>query len=267
MLTPCSALAPMNLAPVLTFAMYTVIALFWKSETLLTAQAFTSVSLISLLTSPVVIFIQSLPNIVQCLGMFERIQEFCNDDRRSVNETKGFNEPIYMGELEQFTNADSRPLRVQDPIELNHLSFSWRKGGPPVLKDLSCRIQHGSFTAIVGSVGSGKSAFLRSLLGELIPFSSSSNGESSRQKILAEGAAYCAQQPWLENGTIYQNIIGKSAHDPTWYSTVKAASGLDIDLEKLPRADQTIVGSEGVNLSGGQKQRIVSAPCEPQSPS
>jgi len=43
------AITPLNLAPVLTFAVYVIIALFWKNESLLAEKAFTSIALISLL--------------------------------------------------------------------------------------------------------------------------------------------------------------------------------------------------------------------------
>lgn len=253
----------MNLAPILTFALYTVIAVFWKDETLLTAQAFTSVSLISLLTSPVVIFIQSLPNVVQCLGMFERIQEFCND---SLGYSDEGDRPHGSGRLidsEKLASIESKPPRGKESFVLSHLSFCWNKDQPPVLKDLNVKIHRGSTTAIVGPVGSGKSAFLNGLLGELMPISSRSGTAPIQQQILSERTAYCAQQPWLENGTICQNIVGKSVYDQRWYSTVKAACGLDIDIEKLKRADQTLIGSDGLNLSGGQKQRIVSTLYDP----
>lgn len=59
-----------------TFSVYAIIAVFWKNETLLTAQAFTSVALISLLTTPVVVFIQALPLVVQSIASFDRIQEY-----------------------------------------------------------------------------------------------------------------------------------------------------------------------------------------------
>jgi len=68
----------MNLAPVVTFAIYVIISVFWKSETLLAGQAFTSITLIALLTGPLTMFIQSLPNVFSSVASFDRIQEYCN---------------------------------------------------------------------------------------------------------------------------------------------------------------------------------------------
>lgn len=243
--------------------MYTVIAVFWKKETLLTVQAFTSVSLITLLTLPVVIFIQSLPNFVQCLGLFERIQEFCSNSSSLHDESMCSCGAGCVEESEKSADVRPEPAQGRKSIELNHLSFCWSKDQPPVLKDLNVTIHRGSITVIVGPVGAGKSALLKSLLGELMLVSTNSESTPKQQEILSEGVAYCAQQPWLENGTICQNIVGQSVYDQRWYSAVKAACALDVDIESLQHADQTHIGSEGVNLSGGQKQRIVGVPCVP----
>jgi ATP-binding cassette subfamily C (CFTR/MRP) protein 1 len=81
----------------------------------------------------------------------------------------------------------------------------------------------------------------------------------SERKIGVDPIAYCSQQPWLENGTIRQNVVGISTYDREWYATVKFACSLDADIEGPQKGDSTSVGSKGLNLSGGQKQRIVSA--------
>ncbi|KIX01229.1 uncharacterized protein Z518_08954 [Rhinocladiella mackenziei CBS 650.93] len=256
------SLTPINLAPVLTFAVYTIIAVFWKHESLLTARAFTSISLITLLTSPVVIFIQALPNVVQCLGMFDRIQEFCNSTaRESTKEENTYITDYQTGSdinslTMKSTGTQSTQIWGREHISLSGQSFSWHKRQSAILKDLNVKLHRGSITAIVGPVGSGKSSFLCSLLGEMISIPS---GKDPVRLRLSEPIAYCAQQPWLENGTICQNIIGVSPYDEQWYSAVKAACGLDVDTEKLEKGDQTCVGSDGLNLSGGQKQRVALA--------
>jgi ATP-binding cassette subfamily C (CFTR/MRP) protein 1 len=71
---------------------------------------------------------------------------------------------------------------------------------------------------------------------------------------------YCAQTPWLQNGTIQQNICGfidESDIDKVWYRTVLYACALEQDMALLDEGDQSMVGSKGVTLSGGQRQRVV----------
>ncbi|KAJ5107116.1 ABC transporter [Penicillium angulare] len=243
------SLTPLNLAPVITFGVYIIIALYWKHDSLFTAQAFTSLSLITLLTTPVIVFIQGLPQVIQCIGNFDRIQEFCN----------------YMPEWD--ANDDRVVEKEKDEcIKLEGGDFAWNTASPlAVLKDISVDIKRGTITAIVGPVGSGKSSLLNALLRELVPICSSnmsSNQVMSGQKIQRgqkEEMAYCSQQAWLENGTIRQNIIGASPWDQKWYGRVLYACGLEDDLERLGKGDYTEVGSKGMNLSGGQKQRVALA--------
>ena len=71
--------------------------------------------------------------------------------------------------------------------------------------------------------------------------------------------AYCAQQAWLVNNSIEQNILFGSSWDPERYSAVIAACALRTDLEVLPAGDNIMVGEKGIKLSGGQKQRVALA--------
>lgn len=71
--------------------------------------------------------------------------------------------------------------------------------------------------------------------------------------------AYVAQDPWIQNLTIRENILGTSNYDQDWYSMVVYACGLEQDILELPNKDATKAGSAGVSLSGGQKQRLALA--------
>lgn len=70
--------------------------------------------------------------------------------------------------------------------------------------------------------------------------------------------AYYAQEPWLLNDTIRNNILGGRAMDSGWYQQVLEAVHLLPDLDSLSERDSTIIGHGGSRLSGGQRQRIVS---------
>ncbi|KAB8258546.1 ABC transporter [Aspergillus pseudonomiae] len=269
------SLTPINLAPVVTFGIYTIIAVFWKSQTLLLAQAFTSLSLISLLTTPVIVLIQTMPMVFQCVGNFDRIQEYCNYSSQTRNvphSGDGSRTPCSTSEEE--TTLESVPLGTLSKREshshslfhadlrLDGHGFAWnRSSADPALHDLQIAIKRGSITAIIGPVGSGKSSFLHALLGELVDIPSEL-GLSRRDKVdprAREAMAYCAQHPWLENHTIRENIRGSSPWDLKWYRCVLSACALETDLAQLEKGDFTLVGNNGVKLSGGQKQRIALA--------
>lgn len=231
--------------------MYVIISIYWKNETLLTAQAFTSISLITLLTTPVIVFIQAMPQVAQCIGSFDRIQEYCNYYDGTENSESSDTSGIKLGDVSPL-EKNTQPISIKG-------SYSWDKASPPVLKDLDLSIQRGSITGIVGPVGSGKSALLNALLGEMVAASPNSTAAPPQ-----EAVAYCSQQSWLENKTIRKNITGALPFHEKWYKVVKFACGLDVDISLLEKHDETRVGSQGLNLSGGQKQRIVS--CSPILP-
>ena len=81
-------------------------------------------------------------------------------------------------------------------------------------------------------------------------------------QVASRQIAYCAQNPWILNGTIRENICGFAGEvdiDEQWYQSVVHACALDKDLEVLPDGDRSLVGIRGVTLSGGQRSRVVSS--------
>ncbi|KAH9237240.1 hypothetical protein K456DRAFT_1759479 [Colletotrichum gloeosporioides 23] len=258
------SLTPINLAPIVTFAVYVIISVFWKNETLLPAQAFASIALIGLLTTPVVMFIQLLPMIVQSFACFDRIQDFCTYGPRPPaidSQSSTFISPCSTDiNLVSLTNeGDSKFLDSQQryAVSFKRDSFGWKKD-QAVLHDLTVDIPRNAVTVVIGPVGSGKSSFLRAILGDLIRMSPTA-GPAVGNPPVKGGVAYCSQSPWLENGTVRQNVLGVSLYDPKWYDAVISACGLETDLQAFQKGDYTLIGSNGVNLSGGQKQRIALA--------
>ncbi|KAK9416311.1 putative ABC transporter [Seiridium unicorne] len=247
---------PMNVAPVATFAVYVIIALYWKSGSLLAAQAFTAIALINLLTTPVLMLIQLMPQLIQCIASFDRIQEYCNyadtDTPDGPNQSGKHNDSSISLQSLIRNTSEFGTEQQKSVIVVENKSFAWTKSEPSILKDINLRVPKGSMTMIIGAVGSGKTMLLESILGETV--SDTRTAAHAKTTI-----AYCSQQPWLENGTIRSNIIGVSQFDPRWYQTVKTTCVLDQDLQTMEMGDRTVVGSKGLSLSGGQRQRIALA--------
>lgn len=65
-----------------------------------------------------------------------------------------------------------------------------------------------------------------------------------------------AQQAWIQNGSLQQNILFGKPYDEARYNEVIRACELTQDLSMLPDGDKTEIGEKGINLSGGQKQRV-----------
>ena len=68
--------------------------------------------------------------------------------------------------------------------------------------------------------------------------------------------AYVAQQAWIMNATLKDNILFGNQFDPDLYQRVVSACELLTDIALLPAGDETEIGEKGINLSGGQKQRV-----------
>lgn len=125
----------------------------------------------------------------------------------------------------------------------------------PVLHRVHFTIPKGQLWAVIGSVGSGKSAMCSAILHELY----TSTGSVS----VSGSIAYVSQIAWILNTTLRENITF-AAKNPKlvtedWYQTILDASHLRADIATLPAGDMTEIGERGINLSGGQKQRVAIA--------
>lgn len=235
---------PMTLAPFATFAIFAIIQSIRGGETLLADRMFTSLSLISLMTGPLLTFIQALPALYQSLSCFDRIEQYC---------TKApLDSPAERSSIEEDIELSSTPASSPHSVlEFHNASFSWSQEASPILYDLNLLIKKSNITAIIGPVGSGKSTLLESAIGETFRKDGSMSPFQST-------VAYCPQTPWIINDTIRQNITGAATFDPKWYNFVTWACALENDFENIPGGDMSRAGSSGITLSGGQKQRIVS---------
>jgi ABC-type bacteriocin/lantibiotic exporter with double-glycine peptidase domain len=187
-------------------------------------------------------FTQTLPRVIQALGCFSRVQEYCNYGHSASDRELNTDSVDYV---------ESTP-EDRASVQLKGNNYRWKSDGPVVLNDPNIDINPGTIVAVVGSIGSGKTTLLESLLGETIDSSAVYYRPRSRP------VAYCSQTPWLENRTIRDSIIGESGFDAEWYQVVVHACDLQPDIASQADGDMTLVGSKGVGLSGGQKQRIVS---------
>ncbi|PIA25638.1 hypothetical protein AQUCO_11000044v1 [Aquilegia coerulea] len=134
-------------------------------------------------------------------------------------------------------------------VEINDGNFSWDPSNSNhTLKDINLQVFHGMRVAVCGTVGSGKSSLLSCILGEVPKISGTVK--------LSGKKAYVAQSPWIQSGTVEENILFGKEMDRESYERVLEACSLKKDLEILSFGDQTVIGERGINLSGGQKQRI-----------
>ncbi|KAJ2449193.1 hypothetical protein GGF42_004852, partial [Coemansia sp. RSA 2424] len=149
-----------------------------------------------------------------------------------------------------------------------------------VLTDISLRFPIGGLSIIVGPTGAGKSSLLAALIGEMtltsgkvvmptadsLALDAELAGGKYREIIELAGMgrvmcdiAYVAQEAWLRNATIRENILFGETYDQQRYEEVLRVCALKPDLRILDAGDRTEIGERGVTLSGGQKQRVALA--------
>eukprot|EP00741_Cyanophora_paradoxa_P016796 tig00020941_g16221.t1 len=121
-------------------------------------------------------------------------------------------------------------------------------GGGPGAGGVDFEARAGQLVAVVGPVGSGKSSLVSALLGDMRRLA----GEAG----VTGRIAYVAQQAWIINASLRENVLFGSPVDEERYRSVLAACALEQDIAALPAGDQTEIGEKGINLSGGQKQRV-----------
>ncbi|XP_054720748.1 ATP-binding cassette sub-family C member 10-like [Uloborus diversus] len=121
---------------------------------------------------------------------------------------------------------------------------------------INLRLMQGSYICIIGKVGSGKSSFLSSILGDMNCISGSVAFHDSERM---NGIGYVSQEPWIQQKSVKDNILfGKNMNTMRYRKVLEVCALLD-DLETFPYGDNTIVGDKGTTLSGGQKARIALA--------
>ncbi|KAH8900775.1 P-loop containing nucleoside triphosphate hydrolase protein [Thozetella sp. PMI_491] len=246
--------APTTIAPFVTFAAYAGIAVARQDSALFSAQAFTSLTLVNLLTHPLLNFCATLPTFFQAVSCFGRVEEYLITSPPS--------EPLYeIPSVRESSQESGTELRghpssshSNEPlISFDHADIAWSRDAiDPTLRDLSLTIGRG-ITAITGPVACGKSTLLASIIGDTTLKSGSVTPPA------LSGVAFCSQTPWLTNDTIRENITGGLTFDQKWYNHSLACSCLEDDLARMPQGDQSMAGSNGSSLSGGQRQRVALA--------
>ena len=70
-----------------------------------------------------------------------------------------------------------------------------------------------------------------------------------------------AQQAWLVNDTVRNNILFGKPYEEKKYNDIIKVCCLEDDLKMLSGGDECEIGDRGINVSGGQKARISLARC------
>ena len=160
-------------------------------------------------------------------------------------------------------SPDAVPLeKVRGDIVFDDVSFKYKDTAHRVLKHISLDVKAGSYVALVGSSGGGKTT-LCSLIPRFYDVTKGSiriDGKDVRDvtlKSLRENIGIVQQDVYLFAGTVYENIrYGKpGASREEIIEAAKLANAHDF-IMGLPNGYDTDIGQRGIKLSGGQKQRL-----------
>ena len=163
-------------------------------------------------------------------------------------------------------NCDNPPASAE--LEFKDVSFSYQKAADPLrrmaLHHVTMHIPAGSFAALVGPSGGGKSTAgqLLARFWDVESGSISIGGKDIRDysaKALMDTVAFVFQDTYIFAESVYDNI---AMHQNVTYEEVersaKAARCHDF-IQALPDGYHTKLGSGGHKLSGGEAQRIAIA--------
>ncbi|MCB9590124.1 MAG: ABC transporter ATP-binding protein [Polyangiaceae bacterium] len=155
------------------------------------------------------------------------------------------------------------PEPVRGGVSFEGISFAYDE--TPVLHDVSLEAPAGKTLGLVGATGSGKSTLLKLLLRFETPGAGTVrvDGEDVQAldtKELRRAIGYVAQDPFLTDGTLLENIAYGEL-DPDLEKVRAAARAAEAHdfIESLPDGYDSQVGERGLQLSGGQRQRVALA--------
>ncbi|SJM84141.1 probable Metal resistance protein YCF1 [Zygosaccharomyces bailii] len=215
-----------------TFAAF----VYTEDRPLTTDLVFPALTLFGLLSFPLAIVPLVLNSYIEASVSIGRLFSFLTNEELQRDSVQ---------RLPRVSNEGEVVIKLGD-----NATFLWKRKPEykVALKNVNYQVAKGELNCVVGRVGSGKSALIQSILGDLFRVKGFATVHGS--------IAYVSQVAWIMNGTVKDNILFGHKYDADFYDKTIKACALTIDLAVLPDGDKTIVGEKGISLSGGQKARL-----------
>lgn len=200
---------------------------------------------------------------ISMVGSLAKLEVFSESIREMQFTVESLQEFLTLPEL----SAPSQPVTLEDyDVTLRGVRFSYSgKKEDEVLHGINLSLPQGSFTALIGPSGGGKStvAKLIARFWDVTGGSISIGGFDLRDmplKQLSDTVSFVAQDNFLFRCSLLENIrLGNpKASDEEVYTAARAAQCDDF-IKKLEKDYHTPAGEAGKRLSGGEKQRIAIA--------
>ena len=200
---------------------------------------------------------------ISMVGSLAKLEVFSENMRQVKFTVEGLEEYLEMPELPE---PAARAEVLHMDVELKNVRFSYTGDSrDEVLHGVDLKLPEGSFTALVGPSGGGKStvAKLIARFWDVTDGAITIGGVNVRDlplSQLSEYVSFVTQDNFLFRCSLLENIrLGNpQATDEEVRAAARAAQCEEF-ISKLPLGYDTPAGEAGKRLSGGEKQRIAIA--------
>jgi ABC-type multidrug transport system fused ATPase/permease subunit len=222
-----------------------VFGLFQLQEGLITVgvlMAFTQ--LVSRIQRPMLDAARLLPVLVNSMTSCERLMEL---EKLPLEEEK---EPVHLdGEI---------------GIRFNNVSYAYPSNKHTVINNFSHDFKPGSFTAILGETGTGKTTLIRLILALISPCEGNGEAYTSQESLqlsatLRNNFSYIPQGNTLFSGSIRENLLMGNPNATKNDMRQALHTAMADFVFELPDGLGTKCAEQGGGLSEGQAQRIAIA--------
>lgn len=200
---------------------------------------------------------------ISMVGSLAKLEVFSENMRQVKFTVENLEEFLEMPELPE---PEKRAEIKRTDVELRNVHFSYTKDEKDeVLHGVNLKLPEGSFTALVGPSGGGKStvAKLISRFWDVTGGEITIGGVNIKDiplSQLSEYVSFVTQDNFLFSCSLLENIrLGNPGADDEKVKAAARAAQCEEFIEKLPQGYDTPAGEAGKRLSGGEKQRIAIA--------
>jgi len=201
-----------------------------------------------------IVYVNQLTFPVTMLGWVTTLVQRASASQKRINEFLELKPDIISGNMP--------PKAITGNISFDQVSFTYQDTGIQALKDVSFEIEAGSFVAIIGRTGSGKSTMANLIMRMYDTDSGTiSIDQTPLQQINLNSyrsqVGFVPQEVFLFSDSIKNNIaFGLDEVTDAEIETAARNAAVYDNIINFELKFETMLGERGITLSGGQKQRV-----------